>query len=529
MTEASPGLKPANQNPWYVLMTLYGEQVGEEVDWDRHHENRRAWNTWAGYGHEGARGRAEKTIVDLPGPDDWHARGAEIRTTFEREYLRRNPGNSKKCPEPGGFETFDLSETAFSNILCLTGMLFSEKLDLTGSRLERRFSAEKAFFDKGLAASQCTFLHGVSLEDCESASVIALHHGRFSVGLAMAGARTERLSSERAKVKGTLDLNGAAITGPVQLEHIEPLENAKWNLWAVDLKVSGNTVLTDTQVNGDLTLNSARFGADFVAPGLKVHENADLGGIRVEGMVNLTKAVFHKSAKFHMATFAGRTFLDEARFEAGTADEVSFRDSHFKQPATFRGAVFRNLYPDLTGTLLHDKTEISARPDCWPKSASPTLERVRETCAALRHSMNRQGQPEAEHFFYRREMQFAGQIGTIWQRLPYLIFGWLSDFGYSIERPLWALFWFWLPPAILFCSFWITGDPSHDLKELGRGMAFSFANLFTVFGLHKLWFSATWLEHLWWPMKLLGGVQTVFSLPLLFFLGLGLRTRFRLR
>lgn len=60
-------------------------------------------------------------------------------------------------------------------------------------------------------------------------------------------------------------------------------------------------------------------------------------------------------------------------------------------------------------------------------------------------------------------------------------------------------------------------------------MTLSFANLFTLFGLHKLWFSAVWLEHLWWPLKVLGGAQTVASLPLLFFLGLGLRTRFRLR
>jgi hypothetical protein len=40
-------LKPANQNPWYVLMTLYGEQDGEEIDWDLHKKNRAAWNAWS--------------------------------------------------------------------------------------------------------------------------------------------------------------------------------------------------------------------------------------------------------------------------------------------------------------------------------------------------------------------------------------------------------------------------------------------------------------------------------------------------
>lgn len=37
----------ANENPWYVLMTLYGEQEGDEVDWDLHERNRNVWNSWS--------------------------------------------------------------------------------------------------------------------------------------------------------------------------------------------------------------------------------------------------------------------------------------------------------------------------------------------------------------------------------------------------------------------------------------------------------------------------------------------------
>ena len=31
-------LRPANENPWYVLMTLYGDAYGK---------NRKVWNSWA--------------------------------------------------------------------------------------------------------------------------------------------------------------------------------------------------------------------------------------------------------------------------------------------------------------------------------------------------------------------------------------------------------------------------------------------------------------------------------------------------
>jgi hypothetical protein len=54
-------------------------------------------------------------------------------------------------------------------------------------------------------------------------------------------------------------------------------------------------------------------------------------------------------------------------------------------------------------------------------------------------------------------------------------------------------------------------------------------NQFPLFGLHGRWFSLAYLQDLNPWLKALGGLQTVASLPLLFFLGLGLRTRFRMR
>ncbi|WP_106743637.1 hypothetical protein [Yoonia maritima] len=36
--------KDPNQNPWYILMTLHGEQMGETIDWELHEKNRTSWN-----------------------------------------------------------------------------------------------------------------------------------------------------------------------------------------------------------------------------------------------------------------------------------------------------------------------------------------------------------------------------------------------------------------------------------------------------------------------------------------------------
>ena len=39
-------LTPANDNPWYWLATLYGEQTGEDIDEELVKKNRIAWNRW---------------------------------------------------------------------------------------------------------------------------------------------------------------------------------------------------------------------------------------------------------------------------------------------------------------------------------------------------------------------------------------------------------------------------------------------------------------------------------------------------
>ena len=41
-----PALKPANENPWYCLATLYGEQPQNGFDAELASKNRDGWNNW---------------------------------------------------------------------------------------------------------------------------------------------------------------------------------------------------------------------------------------------------------------------------------------------------------------------------------------------------------------------------------------------------------------------------------------------------------------------------------------------------
>ena len=88
-------LRPANENPWYVLMTLYGEQDGiddDKVDNVLHSKNLEAWNLWACRALTTAK-RDELTAANavMPTEGDWNEREQEISSRFDDEMRRRNP------------------------------------------------------------------------------------------------------------------------------------------------------------------------------------------------------------------------------------------------------------------------------------------------------------------------------------------------------------------------------------------------------------------------------------------------------
>jgi len=65
-------MKPANENPWYILMTLYGEQEGDEIDRELHKKNRAVWNAWSCQNlTDEERAKLEADRVELPEVGAW--------------------------------------------------------------------------------------------------------------------------------------------------------------------------------------------------------------------------------------------------------------------------------------------------------------------------------------------------------------------------------------------------------------------------------------------------------------------------
>ncbi len=518
MSETGRVLKPANENPWYVLMTLYGEQDGEEVDRELHAKNRAAWNAWAGQGMNLAEQQKTATAaeVDLAEMQGWPT----LRETIEARYLNaitdRNGWQQKVPTLPSVRKAIELSDLKFGLTLCCNNFVFPELLVVNNSYFDNRTSFTGALFEQGLLSKASVFREYADFSSAKFVNAALFLGGTF-------GSR-------------------------VLMDSVNFFKESDF----VSVNFESDAFFTNSIFHGLVGFNCAKFDGDAFFGLAEFKENAEFCPTVFKGIAGFRDVTFHKQVGFIEAKFDGEAGFDRSVF-LGDADfgksrfselsyftetkfgtqganvKVSFSDSQFLRSANFREARFHSCYPALAGAMLHDKTLFTAKSEFWPKASSLDPEQAKASCAAIRHNLGKQGLPEEEHFFFRREMGFTLEIERGWRRVPYWFFKVLSDFGESIERPVTALCWLWFVPTLIYAAFSLTGQICDDLEVLLRSAALSVANLFPLFGFQRIWFDPTGFAALSPWLKVLGGLQTVVSLPLLFFFALGLRTRFRMR
>ncbi|SFM46313.1 pentapeptide repeat-containing protein [Shimia aestuarii] len=473
-------LTPANENPWYVLMTLYGEQEGEEIDWELHAKNRQAWNAWAGKDvpHTKLKEIAQKLKVgarELSG-------GQQLAKTTENLFSdawKRIGGGVTPVSMPRSYSPIDLR-----------GVLFHHKLVLDGFFIPSSLSVVDARFCSELRAYRTCFQHDFFLTSADIQDRFFVESAEIFGGFYAAHASFNEFSLFRSTIRG-----------PTFMPEARSFRHARFS----ETKFQQTADFSKAELLSDVSFSECFFG----------------------GLAHFRATKFQARASFWGATFVNRSYFSEALF-GHTRDEGTclsdFTDCQFDQPSTFRDAKFRDAYPILEGAMLHPTTVFTAEEAHWPKGTNQEAKQVRDSCASLRHVLTQQGLPEDAHFFFRREMAAAGQIGNLWQRLPYHLFRIFSEYGHSIARPTWWLIGCW---ALGVAAFW-GYFASTGQGGLGKAMGVSFSNLFPLFGFGRLYLQDV-LRGLPTVLKAWSGLQTVFSLPMLFFLGLGLRQRFRLR
>lgn len=476
MADVADGLKPANENPWYVLMTLYGEQDGKTANWKTHEKNRRAWNAIVGSflsKEQIAQAALAQELLESEFQVSSEERNT-LRELFHKVFLERNRGS-----RPVQFPNFD------------------EKLNLSSTNFEHRVILKQMVFLKTVDCCNSIFAQSCSFENTTFLGEARLRKVRFS----------KVATFNKAYFSGEVSFRGTQFCGETYFKSTTFEKGAIFS----DCGLQSYCSFFECNFQGRATFNATLFekGSSF------------------------RSTTFCDSANFQGSTFKEFTYFNRAKFgisnNENQVSQARFRDCQFHQTASFHEAHFRHRYPIFTGATLHENTNFSARAEFWPQNTEQEPKNARDTSATLRGLKSKQGLPEDEHFFFRKEMHFAGRSGSFWQNLPYRFFGAVSDYGHSIELPA-----RWLAVMIIALS----GVFASALKghansvlwlDLLTGLGVSFSNTFRFFGFQKQFYDGYFNEELHSGIEVLAGAQTVVGYALLFFLGLGLRQRFRLR
>ena len=491
-------LTPANENPWYILMTLYGEQEGEWIDGELAEKNRRLWNAWICQGMDEAERVeiAEQIGIEVEETEWNEKKNLEVRSRFAKRTKDTIP--DAEVPDPD--KKCILTYTFFSSLVYLN------KSILTGSSFGHSRFFREVYFDSTYWSSAS--FRGAQFDDESIFDDAAIGHTAiFSDAVFHKHASFNSVSFGAVTFLEKTHFGARATFANTEFGKLASFEGA---------------------IFGEVTsFDGASFAgtADF-------RRALSIGLVSFKGygfdVDDTPQAHFGTHTLFSEAHFKGRVDFYQRRFgppedKGNRTETLTFANAIFEAPVSFEGAVFPDLMPILSNTTLPPSTRISAKNALWPEvhfgwrqghtKAEQAAEPAKESAAGLRHAMNRQSLPEEEHFFFTREMHHAGRIGGWFARLPYRLFGLVSGYGGSIERPTLGLIWLFIAPLGVY------------LAALGL----SFASIFKFFGFQRIYFVEELQKADHWVVPVLASTQTVLAFILLFFLGLGLRTRFRLR
>jgi hypothetical protein len=520
-----------NRNPWYVLATLYGEQKGDKIDRALHMRNRAVWNAWSFQNMSDA--ARNEAAAKLRVPEEELAEWPRIEAVDAEDH-------KKAWGERNGTATYP-GLPDLTKVVDWRGVEFSNSLMMA-----------RCMFRSGARFADTTFDREVRFEDTTFNGVAEFNNVTFSENALFDGARfSGNADFETATFRGDARFHSAEFSSNADFSDTHFCRAARFNS-AVFL---GNAGFDRTTFNEDAQFDGSSFHGSTAFNVVDFKFKARFNRVNFHNIVAYGRATFNRDAEFnrstfegdawfHLATFVGHGFFAGANFNRRAAfgeatfgtpqgtQSVIFADCRFGNSLNFRNPRFRARYPIFLGAITSDRNVFTAKSDHWPKATTQHPERARESCAAIRHMLDKQGLPEEAHFFFRREMEFAGQTGNFLHKALYRIYCALSNYGNSIMRPAIGLFVVIALGWALIRRWLESGDlPEGALRStqpIPEALVLSVANTLPFLGLsratlpdfHAL--APPWLD-------LFSALQSLAGIVLLFLLGLGLRTRFRMR
>jgi hypothetical protein len=478
-------LRRANDNPWYCLATLYGEQPAQGA-WDRDlaAKNRAAWNRWTtGVLSDEQRanlvknGFSESELLPLTSAE---------KSAFCIAFVSRSGREGEVPPNPA--EVADFTRTDFDRVVIFGGFLYAVDASFSHARFSERADFGRALFfghaDFG-SATFSGFAHFLSATFSGSADFRSVTFSeRADFRYATFSDFAHFLS---AKFSGSADFRSATFS------------------------LSAN--FGSATFSGETSFLSATFFERVTFHSTAFSERVDFRYATFSGYADFLSTMFSESADFASATFLVR---------------ANFINAQFADNTVFAHVDFRTNVPDFRGAKMHEATE-------WHGANWPLAPRDRDTAQAqvyayerLKKEMEQLKKHEDEQFFFHNELRARRRLcrlGSGTWLLNY-VYEASSDYGQSIRRPFLWIFGLFAVGSFVFAGFPVFKGTRLTISQ---ATALSFANIFSFLPIKREIMTADMVTGLSSAAQIIGAAQSLLGAVLLFLLGLALRGRFRMR
>jgi uncharacterized protein YjbI with pentapeptide repeats len=465
--EPKPQKIKAEDNPWYLLATLYG--VPGLGDVELQEKNRATWN---GYFSANLALKPElraKLIGENRHPEGEQAGfSPEEQRQVEKAFGDRCKELEKDLTLPASSTDIDFSNVEFAQDCIFDEYLFSRNSFFRGAEFSRVASFRGAIFSNG------AWFDGASF--CQE----AMFDGTIFYGAARFGGAV--FSAVASFHRATLRGDG----------------------WFANATFSRDALFRSATFSGLASFGSATFSS-----------GASFEGATFMGWAIYERATFSREAHFIGAAFSGAASFRNAIF----GDTSSFVNVEMKGKTSFDGVTFKTEPPRFFEAKLHQDTVW--RGITWPPNPNNKDEAGKfiDAYACLKLEMDRLKKHEDELDFFALELQSRRVLLGTCKGLPIAIYGLFSDYGRSYLRPFAALV---VVAAIGAGAFWY-----FDARTFWDALGLSAANTLNVFGFRRD-FNLSIETPLAW-LHVLSAAQTILGAILLFLLGLGIRNKFRMK
>jgi uncharacterized protein YjbI with pentapeptide repeats len=536
---------PANENPWYILMTLHGEYedgMNQQQFIELNEKNQKTFFSWR---------HADSNTK------------TNILYNFNTILASRT---SKIINIPDANSKVDLSKLIFTKPLYFDGFDFSAECDFSNSIFESKITLINCTFQNNFSFKKSKFQNTLYISSCEFICETTFFNASFKEPVTIDGTTfRNKFNASKTNFQNGLHLhNNSSFHGLVtfsetQIQSVFKILNTNFN--QINLL---KAILTKTYIESssfkiaffdnctfqeNLNIKQCKFtGACGFSNKTKFHGTVSLEYVTSTNFTDFTSAQFFKQSTFincsfnNIARFDYCTFQKEVYFASKNNDitifetiifnNVTFHDivdfstAKFNVSARFYKTIFHKIakfHRDLHENVSFQGADFSNIIANYTEEKDATEGLL--YFQILKKYMENNKRHHDEMLFFKYEMQTIEYLNSLekhgWiKNIPSKLYGYTSDYGRSIISPLAGLYIVFFLGAMDFKFL--------DDLDIATSIKLSIANTFFPFGLHKILFQHP-PELTLIASDVVMFLQFIFGTVFLFLLGLGLRNRFKIK